>query len=170
MKAIVRALLTPATVAFAMIGAAPTFGAGSPAVIDVTLDEQGAMVGQLVDAQGIGLAEKQVVLWQGTREVARAISNAEGYFHVAGIHGGVYQLAAGESTVVLRAWTAGTAPPSAQHGVLLVAGNKLYRGQHGGTQMWNFVTHPLTLTAGVATAIAVPVVLHNSRRSPASPN
>ncbi len=156
-------------VACSLVGAAPVFGTAQPAVVDVALGEGGAMAGQLVDAQGIGLAGQQGVLLQGNQELAQATTDADGYFQVDGLRGGVYQVVAADQTIVMRAWAPGTEPPVAQRGVLMVAGSEVYRGQHGGTPIRNFLTHPLTLTAGVATAIAVPVALHNSRKSPKSP-
>lgn len=171
MKVFSLALLSVVVATCSLGGAVPVFGTVQPAVVDVALGESGAMVGQLVDAQGIGLAQQEIVLFQGNREIARARTDTQGHFRVDGLRGGVYQLVAAEHTVVTRAWAPGTEPPVAQRGVLMVAGgNEVYRGQQGGTPIRNFLTHPLTLTAGVATAIAVPVALHNTRRKPKSPD
>lgn len=170
MKTFSLALLPMVAVLCSLVGTVPVLGAVQPTVIDVALGEHGVMAGQVVDAQGVGLAEQQVVLLQGNWEIGRATTDAEGYFRLEGVRGGVYQLVAGDSTVVMRAWAPGTEPPVAQRGVLMVAGgNEAYRGQNSDRPVLNFLTHPLTLTAGVATAIAVPVALHNTRRSPASP-
>jgi len=144
--------------------------AEQPAVFDIALDQQGAMIGQVVDPQGAGLAERPVVLFEGDRQITQTTTNTEGYFRVASLRGGIYQVVAGDRTVVARAWPAGTAPPVAQRGMLLVAGGDVYRGQQsGGFSMMRFLGNPITITAAVATAVAVPVAVHNSRRSPASP-
>ena len=162
---------------FALMGTVSARAADQATVVDLALGEHGTVVGQLVDAQGVALAEQPVMLFQGNREVGRAITNTDGVFTVEGVRGGVYQLVSGDHVVVVRAWSAGTEPPSAKGGVLVVTGQHVYRGQQGGYHypprrpLWDFLTHPLTIGAGVATAIAVPVALHNSRRrSPASPD
>ena len=143
---------------------------GRPAIVDVALGERGVMTGQVVDGQGIGVVEQPVVLLQGSREIARATTDSMGYFFIEGIGGGVYQLVAGDSNAIVRAWVAGTEPPVAQRGVLLVSGQEVYRGQQAVRSVRNFFAHPVTVVTVVAAGIAVPVALHHSRRkSPASP-
>lgn len=170
MKAFSPMMLIVMVAACSLAGAAVASVTDQPAVLDISLTERGAMVGQVVDAQGVGLVEHPVVLLQENREVARATTDAEGYFHLTSLRGGVYQLVAGDNTMVVRVWAPGTAPPAAQRGVLMVAGKQAYRGQQTAASAWRFLTHPITLGVGVATAVAVPVILHNTRRSPASPN
>ena len=169
-----RTFVFPALLAMGVVCqfvvAAPAAENHQSAVVDVALGERGTMTGQIVDTQGLGVAEQAVVLLQGDREIAGATTDVQGYFFVEGVPGGVYQLAAGDRAIVLRAWAAGTAPPVAQHGVLVVSGQDVYRGQKAVRSARNFLAHPVTVVGVVATAIAVPVALHHSRRkSPASP-
>lgn len=163
------AFMTAAVSSLAAV--APALGAAQPMVVDVALGERGTVVGQVVDSQGVGVAERRVVLWQGSRAIASATSDARGYFDLEAGQAGVYQLAAGDSAVVVRVWAAGTAPPVAQRGVLLVSGHEVYRGQQSVRSVRNFLAHPVTVVGVVATGIAVPVALHHSRRrGPISPN
>ncbi len=169
MKVLFPALLSLMAATCPLAGG-PAFAGEPAAIVDVALGERGEMVGQVVDGQGVGLAEQPVVLLQGNREIARATTDAEGSFSVEGLRGGVYQLAVGDHAVVMRAWVAGTAPPAAQRGVLLVSGQEVYRGQKAVRSVRNFFAHPVTVGGVVATAIALPVALpHTRRKSPASP-
>ncbi len=153
-----------------LLVAAAAFGADQSVLVDVALGERGTMTGQVVDTQGLGVAEQAVALVQDGQEIARATTDDRGYFFFENVPGGVYQLAAGDRAVVLRAWAAGTAPPVAQPGVLVVSGQDVYRGQKAVRSVRNFLAHPVTVVGVVATGIAVPVALHHSRRkSPASP-
>ncbi len=170
MRMHVLALLPIVAVACLLADAASALGEGHPAIVDVALGERGALVGQVVDGQGIGVVEQPVVLLQGSREIARATTDSLGYFSMEGIGGGVYQLVARDSNAIVRAWVAGTEPPVAQRGVLLVSGQEVYRGQQAVRSVRNFFAHPVTVVTVVAAGIAVPVALHHSRRkSPASP-
>ena len=86
----------------------------APAVVDIALADGGVLHGQVVDLQGGRVANVPVSVKAQDREVARAITTAEGRFAVQGLRGGVYQVAAGEGQGVYRLWAANTAPPSAQ--------------------------------------------------------
>jgi hypothetical protein len=150
--------------------------AGSPApasppspVVDVALGEGGVLVGQVVDDQGAALANVPVSLKAQERELAVAKSSKEGYFKFKGVRGGVYHLAAAKGHGVFRMWSPGTAPPAAEEGALLVSGDQVVRGQEGNAYK-AFLTNPLLIGAVVATAVAVPVAIHNSHHSsPSSP-
>ena len=171
MKMRLLAVLLMVAVTCPLLGTVAAFAEGSPTVVDVALGERGVMSGQVVDVQGVAAGGQQVLLTQGAREIAVTATNSEGYFSVEGVRGGVYQLITGDSIVVLRAWAPGTAPPVAQRGVLLVAGQDVYRGQQAVRSARNFMAHPVTVVGVVATGIAVPIALHHSRRrSPASPD
>ena len=104
----------------------------APQVIDVALSTGGTFTGQVVDSQGRGLDGAAVVVRQADREVAKTVSNKEGYFSVTNLKGGTYQVAAGQSQGVYRFWAPNTAPPSAKAKVLMVSGKAATRGQIGG--------------------------------------
>ncbi|MHB1035269.1 MAG: carboxypeptidase-like regulatory domain-containing protein [Pirellulales bacterium] len=139
------------------------------AVVDVALRDGGVLVGQVVDPQGAAVAGAPVSLRYQDKNVVTATTSPEGYFAVKGLRGGVYQVAAADGQGVYRLWTQGTAPPSAQPGAMLVSGGKVVRGQNGGA-IRTFFTNPFVIAGIVATAVAVPVALHNSHRhAPVSP-
>jgi hypothetical protein len=157
-----------------------------PKVLDVALAEGGVMYGQVVDAQGVAQVRVPVLLRAADRDVARAATDDRGYFAVSGLQAGVYQVVAGGSRGEYRLWAPGTSPPTAQSGALLVADRAVVRGQRPllpgsestgcgtagcnpcatGLQCW--LSNPWVVGGIIATAVAVPVIIHNSKR-PASP-
>jgi hypothetical protein len=136
------------------------------AVKDVALHDGGVLVGQVVDPQGAAKAGTPVTISFDGQTIASTNTGSDGYFAVKGLRGGVHQVATTEGQGAYRLWAAGTAPPAAQEGVLVVAGNDLARGQStGGPKA--LLANPLVIAGVVATAVAVPVAVVNSR--PASP-
>jgi hypothetical protein len=141
-----------------------------PVVVDVALRDGGVLVGQVVDPQGAAVAGAPVSLRYQDKNVVTATTSPEGYFAVKGLRGGVYQVAAADGHGVYRLWTQGTAPPSAQPGATLVSGGKVVRGQNGSGAIKTFFTNPFVIAGIVATAVAVPVAIHNLHRNePVSP-
>jgi hypothetical protein len=102
-----------------------------PSIIDVALEPGGTLQGQLVDGQGLGRAGAPVSVQQQGREVARAVTDDNGYFKISGLRGGIYVLATADGEQVARLWTGQTAPPAAETGVLMVTGDQTTRGQFG---------------------------------------
>ena len=99
-------------------------------IIDVTLDQAGRFVGQVVDGQGQSRDGVLVVLRQGHRQVASTLTDSQGRFALANIPAGLYQLEAGTTRAIYRVWTAESAPPQAQQQAVLVAETDLVvRGQ-----------------------------------------
>lgn len=138
-------------------------------VTDVALRDGGLLVGQVVDEQGAALGGVPVSLKYQDRELVVGKTSKDGTFGFKGLRGGVYQIAAAQGRGVYRVWTVGTAPPAAQEGALVVSGENVVRGQDGGG-FRAFITNPLVIAGVVATAIAVPVAIHNSRHhTPSSP-
>jgi hypothetical protein len=140
----------------------------SPA-IDVALRDGGLLVGQVVDEQGAALGNVPVSLRYQDRQLVAGKTNKDGSFGFNGLRGGVYQIVAAKGHGVYRVWTVGTAPPAAQDGALVVSGDPVVRGQAGGG-FAAFITNPLVIAGVVATAIAVPVAIHNSRHRSAESN
>jgi len=167
----------------------PALAAGAavdqtPVVIDVALQSGGLLLGQVVNPQGIGLAKVPVSIRDRGREVATTQTDNRGRFAVRGLRTGVYQLVTTEGHGTYRLWQPGTAPPTSQQGVLLVAGQKTVRGQcpdcgepscgepecatpgRRGLALW--LANPWVVAGIVGTAVAVPVSIHNADR-PTSP-
>jgi hypothetical protein len=135
--------------------------AAGPIGADVALRPGGFLLGQAVDAQGAPVAGKPVSIRQQGNEVVATTTDPAGYFLVKGLRGGTYEIAVGESQGVFRLWAAGTAPPSAEEGALVVAGAAPVRGQGGPIGYW--LSKPWVIAGGVAAAVAVPVAIHNHR-------
>lgn len=129
---------------------------------DVALDADGTLRGQIVNQQGVAQAEMPVVLSQGGRAIAAARTDDAGKFELAQLRGGVYQLYTTGAVGSYRVWANRTAPPSAIGQVLLTHDEALAMGQHGGGRIRGLLTNPWVIGGVVATAIAVPVAIHNS--------
>ncbi|MBN2477531.1 MAG: carboxypeptidase regulatory-like domain-containing protein [Pirellulales bacterium] len=148
-----------------------------PIVQDVVLQDGGVLLGKVVSPQGIALSKVPVSLQDQRREVARGVTDQNGCFAVRGLRTGVYQLVGAGSHGTCRMWTRDSAPPTSQPGVLLVAGDTI-RGQcsdgcdsgcgncKGSLAFW--LANPWVVAGVLATAVAVPVAVHNSER-PSSP-
>jgi hypothetical protein len=144
---------------------------------DVALAEGGVLSGQVVDAQGAAIPQAPVALISEGREVIRVAAAQDGTFAVAGLQGGVYELATPGQHSVYRVWTAQTAPPASSPGILLVSGGEVVRGQYGyappagpgpagpgpiaKTFGW-MGQHPFITAGVIATAIAVPVAINEA--------
>lgn len=139
---------------------------------DVALQENGVVLGQVVDAQGIAVAMAPVAISSGGKEIARTQTDSTGKFSVSGLKGGVYQVAAAGQQGVYRLWAPRTAPPAAQQGLMVVSQGNLVRaqsvpgGHFQGIMSW-ISQHPIMTAGIVATAIAIPVALNDD--DPATP-
>jgi Carboxypeptidase regulatory-like domain len=98
-------------------------------IVDVRLNTSGMLVGQVVDAQGASMSQATVTLRGTSSEAFSTVTNAQGAFSLAGLHGGVYEASAGGGSTVLRVWTAEASPPSANKSVMIVSGGPVARGQ-----------------------------------------
>lgn len=142
---------------------APTSELRSPTSRDITLSAGGRLDGVLLDRQGMPLVGMPVMLTQNDREVASVKTDESGRFAITGLRGGQYNLATLDAVTPCRLWSEAAAPPHAKP-ALQVYGGDLARGQMFRAR--NFFTSPVVIGAGIGTAIAVPLALHN--REPAS--
>ena len=131
-------------------------------VTDVALAEGGVLVGQAVTAEGTPLVRTPVSIQSQGREIATTTTDANGAFAVQGLRGGVHTVTAGGNASTFRLWAPNTAPPVAQQGALIVAGDNVVRGALGDG---SFLGNPLVLALLIATAIAVPIAVANRNRS-----
>jgi hypothetical protein len=129
-------------------------------VIDVSLQTGGVLRGVVVDQQGALLNKTDVKVWQKDRQVAATQTDEQGRFVVSSLRGGVYQISAAGGQGMYRVWTANTAPPVAQPGAMVVAGQDLVRGQ-ASSPVLRFFTNPWVLAGLVGAAIAIPIALSN---------
>lgn len=128
---------------------------------DVALHDGGVLIGQVVDVNGIPLTGVPVSLWLLDKGVATANTDQAGRFLLSELRGGTYEIVAGQTRRLYRIWAPNTAPPAALSAVLLVVKDQQIRGQEGPIGYW--LGNPWVIAGIVATAVAVPVVIHNNR-------
>lgn len=134
--------------AYAVDGANRPVGSPPPAVQDVSLDELGALQGQLVDANGKPVAAAAVHLRHDGRVAHRAATDRMGRFAFADAQAGICEIATDGTSAVYRVWTADSAPPAANGQVLLVDNGDVVRGQAGNLKQICVITG-LVIAAGV---------------------
>jgi len=137
-----------------------------PVIADVRLNEGGVLIGQVVTPHGVAVPDTDVLLGSGDQAVNTVKSDQNGHFTFAGLSNGVYQVSTAGGQQVYRLWTAETAPPAAQPHAMLVADT--VRGQQGMRTFRNLMANPWVVAAIIATAVAIPVAIHNSKK-PSSP-
>lgn len=145
---------------------------------DVALDADRGLRGQVVDVQGLPVANLPVTMSNAAGQW-QAVTDAEGNYRVPDLRGGAYLVRVGDQLKQMRAWSPGTAPPAANRGLMMVHGNQLIRGQAfcgspvgcgtgvGGGGIKDVLSHPLVIGGIIAAAIAIPVAIHNSDDDPA---
>jgi hypothetical protein len=134
--------------AYAVEGARRPTVSPVPPIQDVSLDRQGTLQGQLVDANGKPVAAASVSLRQNGQVAGRAATDRTGQFTFANTRTGVYEIAAAGTNGVYRVWTAEAAPPAANGKVLLVDKGDVVRGQENNARRLLLCTG-LILGAGV---------------------
>ncbi len=142
---------------------------------DIVLQDQGVLVGRIVDSKGLAVANSPVSLQTGGKEVARVVSDDMGRFRATGLKGGVYQVASTGQQGVYRLWAPQTAPPAAAKGLSLVSQPvEVVRGQFGGAGGGNpfstagqwIAEHPIITAGAVAAAIAIPIAVDDDDDPP----
>lgn len=157
--------------------------AHKPVVRDVALTNDGALVGKLVDAQGLPLAGVDVTLVAEQQPLGTRTTSREGVFTFRGVRGGIYQLTGANGAATYRLWAPGTAPKGTGSMALLTAGEAVVRGQYYGanysygyqqgplSRAKFYLANPWVVSGIAATAVAVPVGIANADEGdvPASP-
>ena len=115
----------------ALQGAEPAQAKTQPKTHDLALEDGGVIVGLVVDNRGRLVRNAAVSIMHGTHRVARARTNKRGEFRVKGLRPGIHTIAAAGETGVYRFWSDRTAPPQAGAKALLVADERVVRGQCG---------------------------------------
>lgn len=119
---------------------------------DVTLLE-GAFSGRVVDKTGAPQKNKEVVIRQGEKEVARVTTNEKGVFAAPNLRPGNYTAQAENTVGNFRVWNENGAPPAAKGHALLVLGENGARGQFGAVD-----PTLLLLTAGVIASVIIAAI------------
>ena len=134
--------------------------AAAPQIKDVELDAAGTLRGKVLSRNN--LAGPSVIRVERTDGAAAdATCDAEGCFAIHGLKGGVYQLRTPQHTEIVRLWSSHTAPPAATQHMVITPGTVTVRGQHHVGDI--FRSDGFIVAAIIAAAIAIPVVVHNSR-------
>ncbi|MEO0530301.1 MAG: hypothetical protein AAF266_06945 [Planctomycetota bacterium] len=139
-----------------------------PLAVDVELQPEGLLIGQLVNASGAPTENEAIRLVLKDGREAETKTNADGGFAFRGVSG-VAQLQSKKANVVVRGWKRGTAPPNATPALLMVENDGVARGQHyAGQNAQQFfgrgkklLANPLFVAGVVTTAVAVPVAIAN---------
>lgn len=114
---------------------------------------QGALTGRVVDHTGTPLKNREVVVKQGEKEIAKAMTNEKGIFTVANVRPGTYTATAGNTGGNFRVWSEKTAPPVAKGHALLVMGENGARGQFGAVD-----PTLLLLTAAIIASVIISAI------------
>jgi hypothetical protein len=172
-------LVTMACLPQAVWAAHPS--AEQPSVVaDVAMTVDGRLIGRVVDGHGQPLGGTPVAVFDQHRQAATTTTDPGGYFAIAGLPSGVYQVAAGEGRTFCRVWAAAAAPPGAYQGVLVVADADLVRGQLGSLMPFGgmggfggfgmgglsgIFSNAWFAAAAVSASVAAPVAAHNAERN-----
>ena len=141
---------------------------------DIVLQDKGVVVGRIVDAKGLPVANSPVSFQASGKEVVRAVSDNNGRFEAKGLKGGVYHVASTGHNGVYRLWAPRTAPPAAAKGLSITSQPvDVVRGQYGGGPTNPFsaagqwiAEHPIITAGAVAAAIAIPIALDDDDDPP----
>jgi len=151
-------LITPPA---AVAGEKPVF---APKVLDARLDPDNVLRGTAVTSAGTPHANALVTLAHQNQAVATAETNAEGQFGFRLKQGGVYQLAVGERIIMCRVWPPQQAPPAAKPELLLVADQRLARGQRPLGEA--IFSTPVLVGVVIAAAVAIPLAINAADDNP----
>ena len=132
-------------------------------VNDIALGKGGQLRGYVFDREGQPSDAFHLRVTRNERPAVEVVTDKNGRFHVDGMRGGMFQVAAGKQTYMCRGWAAGTAPPKARDQLLVVPEGVVERGQRPIGDL--FVSDPVMVGLIVAAAIAIPIAVYNSKDS-----
>jgi hypothetical protein len=132
-------------------------------IFDVALNADGRLQGQVVDGKGAAKGDTAITISTVRGEVVGKVkADLDGMFATEIVKGGVYTIATNDTSVAVRVWTKGSAPPAAYDGVMIVEERgSVIRGQDCDDGCCNRRRRLLLLGAGgvilggvIATAIS----------------
>ncbi len=134
-------------------------------VVDVELGPGGTLVGQVVDAQGIGLEGTAVTIHQGDKQIGQVVTDAQGRYELTNLRGGFYQIVAGQGYGFYRLWAPNTAPPAARNSALVVSGDNAVLAQGGLVPVVGGVDLiTLLILAGVTTSTVFSILAYDEAK------
>lgn len=145
---------------------------------DLSLNQNGLLMGQVLDPQGKPIASAKVWLLDGVGQPTAAQTDRSGRFAYQQVKPGVYYLQTGNQVRVCRVWTHRAAPPKSLASLLMVADESTVRAQMGPPTMLNsfvqrskkFFAHPAGMvTAGVLLATPIAIAASDDDDPPATP-
>lgn len=89
--------------------------------LNVELNSEGELLGQVMDKNGSGLANAPLVVQCG-KQMTKTVTNQHGQFRLKLATGGMCQMQIDDSTYLCRVWKHGTAPPKSIASIALVPG------------------------------------------------
>ena len=98
-------------------------------VMDVRLDRDGVLHGQVVNADHKSVADAVISVREARQEIVRTKSDANGRFAVKDLKPGNYYIMAGTTHGVYRVWMDRAAPPKSLDTVKMISDLSLLRGQ-----------------------------------------
>ena len=155
-------LLLPTSVLSAMERSNQVVPSKLPVVGDVALQAGGQLSGRILNADGQPAPNTTIELVD-TRTGKRFDGEVDqtGRFTVSGLASGVYQVKTPTGASMCRCWAHGTAPPRAGHELLVVADERIARGQRPLADA--LFSTPTLLVLMIAAAIVIPIAVHNSK-------
>jgi hypothetical protein len=104
---------------------------------DVSQTSDGLFAGRVVDHTGSVVENAEVIVRQGTTQVARSRTDKDGMFSVKHLKPGAYQVSSGTTEGLFRVWNGQASPPAARKNALLVLGHNGARGQYASVDECN---------------------------------
>ncbi len=93
-------------------------------ILDVKLDQQGALTGYVVSEQGKPQVDQKVTIRQGRNIVADVTTDAKGRFEAKGLKSGVYQIESAKGSTAYRVWSDKSAPKTSKDYAVVVSGKQ----------------------------------------------
>jgi len=137
------------------------------APIDVVIGADNTFRGVLTNQAGVPLVGQRVELLANGRVEAQSTTDAKGRFVFRIGQGGLYAAVSKTNRVarLYRLWSPRLAPPAAQSQVLMVADDRLERGQFDPSEAYSWIEQrPVIGYSVLTTAIILPIVLIARRK------
>lgn len=137
--------------------------------VDIQLTADRAIVGQLVNQNGVAIASAPVEIWKKGQLVQTTMTGDDGRYRLANLIGGSYEINFGDRIQPARCWTSGTAPPKSIASLRTIADEQVVRAQQRRGAVCG-VVNPWIIAGVAVAAIVIPVALHNNREDRAASN
>lgn len=132
----------------------------APRGTDIVLQEQGALIGSLVNDAGQPIAAAKVQILHNSRLVAATTTDESGRFAFRSLRNGTHILETDGATQVVRFWGESAAPPAAvDHLTVVVRPDALVRGQAASTP--GLLGNPWFIAGVVGIAVGTVMIVEN---------